>query len=115
MTPRDAMVEMAVLAPVVLVHIREGVVGGQVVVPDVLIEEPEEDGGHLSPGDVGVGPDGAVSVALDVGVVIVAVQHGGHGGLLPAGEDSLGPVTWSLSSSSTRMVRLRSSYQPVKR
>ena len=47
------------VGPVVLIHIREGVVGGQVVVPHVLVQQAEEDGGHLGPGDVGVGPHGA--------------------------------------------------------
>ncbi|CAN4042115.1 Transcription elongation factor GreA, partial [Dysosmobacter welbionis] len=78
------------VGPVVLVHIREGVGRGEIVVPHILVQQAEEDGGHLGPGDIGVGPHRAVRIALDVGVVVVAVQHAGHGGLRPAGEQRHG-------------------------
>ena len=76
--------------PVVLTDVGERIAGGQIVVPDVLVEKPEEDRRHLGSRDAGVGPDGVVGVALEVGVVGVAVEQIGDGGLRPAGEQGDG-------------------------
>ena len=53
--------------------------------------------------------------SLDVGVVVVAVQHAGTEVSVQPANSVTEEVTRRVSSSSTRMVRRLSLYQPVKR
>ena len=60
--------------------------GGQEILPHALIQQPEENGSHLGAGDAGVRPHSTVGIALDIGKMIAAVEHGGHDALFPSGK-----------------------------
>ena len=73
------------VGPVVIGHVRVGVAGQQIVVPNLVRQQAEEDGGGLRTGNQAVGVDIAVAVALNVGKVILIVQHAGSFGGRPTG------------------------------
>ena len=65
-----------VVVPVILAHVAVGVGLAPELVPALVGEEAEEDGGHLGPGDVPLGLHVAVGIAHDVGIVVLGVQLG---------------------------------------
>ena len=65
------------VAPHVGGHVGVGIALAPELLPGLVGEHPEEDGGHLGAGDGRLGMDQAVLAADDVGVVVDGVQAGG--------------------------------------
>ena len=65
-----------IVEPVVGAHVAVGVGLAPILIPALVGEEAEEDGGHFGTGDVALGLDAAVLVAHDVGIVVLGVQLG---------------------------------------
>ena len=63
------------VGPVIVRHIGIGIAGQQIAVTDGILQQAEEDGGGLCPGDQAVGPDVAVLVADDIGEVVGVIQQ----------------------------------------
>src|SRR5699024_3021123 len=64
----------SVVVPVTGGHVAVAADSGPVGLPGLVSEQAEEDGGHLSTGNVVQRADSAVAVPSDVGVVILRVQ-----------------------------------------
>src|SRR5699024_5412308 len=81
------------VVPVAGLHVGEAAVGGVVVVAGVVGEQTVEDGGHLGAGDVVLGLDASVGIALDIGVMVAQIQPVGRGfvgNIRQRGEDGTG-------------------------
>ena len=65
-----------VVAPQVGAAVRVVVDLAPVLLPGVVRQQAEEDGGHFAPGDGAVGLQCAVGVADDIGVMVLRVQGG---------------------------------------
>ena len=80
------------MAPHVLGYIRKGVIGSHAVIPDIVLQQTEEDRGNLGTADICPGPYRAVRIPDDIGKVIVAIKHARYRGYLPPCVNCLGGV-----------------------
>ena len=62
------------VAPHALIDILKGVGSGQILIPDLRVEQSENDRGDLGAADMIQWTDGAVRVADDIGEVVLAIE-----------------------------------------
>ena len=73
-------------------NILEGIIAGGIGSAGRIRQEAVEDGGRLGAGDGRVGLEGAVGIALDIGVMVFTVEHirNRARGLRPHGGEGVG-------------------------